>query len=103
MKTIVEVEVSKEGYELVSGLSKFIAAAKKEVEDNDGFSLIDDIAGITAAFGEFVLPALTGVTEIGKEIEEDKTAFAKGVALGITELVEVFIPEKKEAEIKAAE
>lgn len=98
MKMKVEVEVSKESYELASGLAKFMAAVKKEIEDNGGWSATDDVPGIIAASVTELLPAMDGVMSIAAEIEEDKTAFAKGVALGLSEIVEIFVSKKTPAE-----
>jgi len=92
----VEVEVSKEAYELMSGLARFIKKVKLEVDDNGGWSATDDIAGIIAASVTDLMPALEGVMSISKEMEEDKTAFTKGVALGLSEMVEIFLQEKEE-------
>jgi len=90
MKMKVEVEISKESYELSHGIAKFIAAVKKEIADNGGWSMTDDIPGIIAAAVADLIPAMDGVMSISDEMAEDKVAFTKGLLLGMSELVSVF-------------
>lgn len=95
MKLEVTAEVAKESYELASGLAKFAAVVKKEVDDNGGWEMGDDLPGVIQAAVSELLPALDGVTKLSSEIKEDKVAFAKGVLLGLSELVEVFVPSEE--------
>lgn len=92
----VEVEVSKEGYELITGIASAIKKIKMEVDDNGGWDMADDLSGIIAAAVTDLLPALEGSMKIKEEFENDRTALMKGIILGSTELVEVFIPKKEE-------
>ena len=75
---LVEVEVSKEAYELGVGAARIIAAVKSAV--SDGWDVGQDLPPIIAAlFAE--MAAVEGVDKIGDEMKEDPAAFAKAVSL----------------------
>ncbi len=82
MKIKVEVEVSKEAYELGQGVVAVLKAAKLAAAD--GWQLGQDLPVIAmAAFGQ--VAALQGVDQIGVEIKEDPAAFAKAISLSIAD------------------
>jgi hypothetical protein len=88
-KVSVQMEVAKEIYELTQGISSFIALAKKEIDDNGGWSLGDDLPGLITAAAP-LLQAIKGIDKIKDELAEDKVAFVKGLVAGIADLAEIF-------------
>ncbi len=90
MKTEVTVLVSKEAYELSKGIVKFIGTIKKEVEDNEGWSMIDDLPGILTALPDLI-SALDGAMSIPEEINEDRGAFARAMVLGLSDIADLFV------------
>ena len=87
----VEVEVAKEPYELAQGLAKFVAAVKAEIEDNGGWSSVDDLPGVISAAVTELLPAVQGMAEVPEEMRGDPVSFGKGLALGLADLAQVFV------------
>ena len=86
MKQQISIEVSKETYELGQGLAKFVMAVKEATDD--GFSYGDDIPDIISSAVGDLLPALDGVSDIGKEFKEDPRVFAQTVLIIGTNIVE---------------
>jgi len=87
-KVVVSVEVSKEAYELGQGVVKFALAVKESLAN--GWQLGEDMPiVIAAAFSELV-PAISGVSQIGDEFKEDPAAFAQAFALAGGELAKMF-------------
>lgn len=86
----VEIEVSKEMYELGKGLTDFVAAVKKELDDNGGWDAADDLPGVISAAVMSLLPAMEGVSNISLELEEDKAAFARAVLVSLSGIADVF-------------
>jgi len=87
-KIKVETEVSKELYELGTGIGKFALVVKLALAD--GFKAGDDLGPILgSALGDLV-PGLQGVELVGEEFKEDKMAAVEAVILGLKPfLVEV--------------
>ena len=83
MKVKVEVEVSKEAYELGTGAARIIKAVKNAVAD--GWQAGEDLPPIIASlFAE--MAAVEGVDKINEEMKEDPAAFAKAVALALSDV-----------------
>lgn len=77
-KMKVEVEVSKETYELGKGVAAFVEAVK--ASQKDGWQTGADVpAVITAAIADLV-PAMDGMSKVKDEVA-DKVAFANACAL----------------------
>jgi len=98
MVEVIEVEVSQKAYALVKGFSSFIKKVKEEVQDNEGFSAVDDLPGILGAAVTDLVPAFDGITTIGEDFKSNKKAFIRGVLIGLDELVQIFVEEEKEEE-----
>ena len=96
MVEVVEVEVSEKSYRLVKGFSGFIKKVKTEVQDNEGFSALDDLPGIFSAAVSDLVPAMEGITTIGEDFRANKKAFIRGVLVGLDELVAIFVEEDQE-------
>ncbi len=90
-KISVQIEVTKEVYELASGLAKFVAVVKKEVSDNGGWSMGDDLPAIVQETISGLLPALQGMDKIKDEIAGDKVAFTRGLVVGLADIAEIFV------------
>lgn len=97
MSTVtVQVEVSKETYELGQGI---LAMIKAVIEANkDGWQMGADIPALAvAAFGQ--MTAVEGIDQIPTEIEENPAAFGKALALTIADGYAAL--KKKDAEVVA--
>lgn len=80
-KVKVELECSKETYELGKGLADFVAAVKTALAD--GWQLGTDIPVVVSAALATLVPAIDGVTKVKDELAEDKKAFVNAaVATG---------------------
>jgi hypothetical protein len=84
-KQMVQVEVSKEMYELGMGLASVVDAVKQATAD--GWQPGQDLPAIVVAAIAILPPALQGVDQIKSEIAEDKGAFIAAVALPIAEVI----------------
>jgi len=82
METVkVELECSKETYELGKGLADFIGAVKTALAD--GWQLGTDIPVVISAALSTLVPAVDGVTKVKDELASDKKAFVNAaVATG---------------------
>ena len=77
-KIKVEVEVSKETYELGQGLVKMLDAVL--AANKDGWQMGQDLPEVAiVAFQQ--MSAVEGVEKIGDEMKDDPVAFGKAVAL----------------------
>lgn len=77
-KIKVEVEVSKESYELGAGLVAIIKAVRLAAAD--GWQMGQDLPAIAmSAFGQ--MTAIEGIDKIDDEIKADPAAFGKALAL----------------------
>ena len=95
MKIKVEVEVSKEAYELGNGAARFIKAVKDALAD--GWELGADLPPIVGAlFAE--MAALEGVDQLDDEYKEDPAAFLKAAMLGLSEIYAAVKPPEAPAE-----
>ena len=83
MSTIkVEVEVSKETHEACAGIVAMLVAVKEAKKD--GWQAGQDLPKIAmVAFGQ--MAAIEGVDLIDDEMREDPVAFARALALGISD------------------
>lgn len=71
----IKLKVAKEAFELSDAIADFVIVAMKEVKDNAGWSVIDDLPAIGVALVA-MLPALNGATLIGAEMKENPVQFA---------------------------
>lgn len=90
----VKVEVADHAYKFSSGLAKAIKKIVVEIEDNGGFNVGDDLAGIVSVALTDLVPALTHIAELKQEAKNDKIEFYKGILLGVSDLVEVFVEKE---------
>jgi hypothetical protein len=80
-KVKVELECSKETYELGKGLADFIGAVKTALAD--GWQLGTDVPVVISAALATLVPAVDGVMKVKDELAEDKKAFVNAaVATG---------------------
>ena len=71
METVkIEVSVPKEIHELASGLAEFVVEIMKEIKSNGGWTVGDDLAGLSVAAMK-LLPAINGALSIGEEFKTD--------------------------------
>ena len=87
----VETEVSKEVYELASGLGKFAVDVKKAIAD--GFQLGQDASIIIGSLMTNVVPGLDGIDKIPAEAKDDPAATAAGILIGFGPLVKELMPK----------
>ena len=78
----VQIEVSKEAYELGQGLKNAFAAILPDPKNP---------TKILAAIVQYLLPALDGVTAIPAEAKADKAAFIRGLALSLEDIAFLFL------------
>lgn len=81
----IEVECSKEIYELGSGVCKFVAKVKEALAD--GWKTGEDLPPILAAAMEDLVPAIQGVSSIKDEFAENKSAAINALVLPFSKLV----------------
>lgn len=94
----VEVEVSKESYELGQGLVALLKAVM--VAKRDGWQIgVDAPAIVMAAVGQ--MAAIEGVEKIQDEMKADPAAFAKALGLALADAYGV-VQEEKALEDAAA-
>ncbi len=94
----VEVEVSKEGYELGQGAVNLLGAIKEVT--SDGFQVGQDLPHlVTVAFGQ--MAAIEGIEKVKDEFKNDPAAFLKGVAMSLADGYAVLKGKKAIEEPKA--
>ena len=89
----VEVKVAKETHEAVSGLVKFVAAAKGAADD--GWNAGDDIPVVLNSLMAELIPALQGVTLIPDEFADHPSEFVAALTASIPELAAIFLKRKE--------
>ena len=87
LKTVT-VTVTKEAHELGEGLAKFVAVAKKCVED--GFQAGQDIPPLMASAIADLVPALEGANKVGAE-SANKQEFANAIYLSLSPIAFQFV------------
>jgi hypothetical protein len=81
-KIKIEIEVSKETYELGQGLVAMLTAVM--VAKKDGWQMGTDIPAVAmAAFGQ--MAAIEGIDLIDEEIKEDPSAFGKSLMCALAD------------------
>lgn len=93
-KLKVEQEVSKEAYELSSGLKKAIEDVQKALAD--GWQPGQDLPVMLQALMMDIVPAVQGVDKMGAEMVEDTEAFVTAFLLPFKSLAFDLIAKKKE-------
>lgn len=86
-KLSIEVEVSKETYELGMAVGSMISGIKGALED--GWDLGEDLPAIVQAVVRNLGETMEGIREAGDEWEEDPQAFIAAVSLSIAEVMEI--------------
>lgn len=81
MNMKVEVEVTKEAYELGQGIAKFHEAVKTALAD--GWDTTKDIPPIIQAAIVDLVPAMQGADQVGSEAK-DKQPFTNAIYLGLS-------------------
>lgn len=89
MNMLVEVEVSKEAYELGQGLSKFHRAVKEALAN--GWQSDQDMSPIIQSALADLVPAMQGADQSLTEAQTDTQAFANSVYLGISDITFQYI------------
>jgi len=84
-KLKIEVEVSKEMYELGIGLGQVVLKMKEALED--GFQVTDDIPVIIQTAIKDLVPAMKGIEQIDDEAKEDLGSFLDAVWLSLKPVV----------------
>lgn len=83
-KKTVEIEVSKEAYELMEGLKGVIRSTKEALKD--GWQPGQDIPVIFSSALTNLIPAVKGADKIGEEAEEELEAFVTGLMVQAKEI-----------------
>lgn len=97
-KLTVEVEVSKEAYELMDGIKKVVESVKKALAD--GWQPGQDVPTILMESLTALVPAVAGAESIGSEAKEELEAFVTGLGIKSKEIGFLFY--KKDEEQSAA-
>jgi len=92
LKTEVVLVVPKETHEFAEGIAVFVAALAKEIKDNGGFAVGDDLPGIAAAAIALV-PAIHGAMSLGADFHEDPVGFSTCWALAGAKIASTIIAE----------
>jgi len=82
-KVTVQVEVSKEAYELGQGVAKFVTATKAALAD--GWQAGQDLPAVMSSAISDLIPALEGVQQIPDEAQ-DKQALVNALYLSLSPL-----------------
>jgi len=86
-KVSVEVEVTKEAYELGQGLVDIIKAVKMALAD--GWQVGKDLPAIVASTVGNLGKMVDGIDQLDDEASEDLAAFAKALGLSVADAVAV--------------
>ena len=86
----VQVQVSKESYELAKALAKMVIEAKKA--GKDGFQLVPDSIAIVTACYQDIMAAVSGIEKIGEEFKMDKAAMTMAFVAVIPEILDALAP-----------
>lgn len=93
-KQKLEVEVSKEAYEL--GLALFgIVKAVKDAAADGKIELAEVVAAVVAQVSPIV-SAVQGIDQLDDEVKEDIAAFSKALALPLADIPGLFLAPKQE-------
>lgn len=84
----VEVEVSKEAYELGAGIAKFHAVVKTALAD--GWQIGQDIPPIMSSALSDLVPAMQGADQVSAE-SKDMQAFSNAIFLGLSPIAFSYI------------
>lgn len=87
-----ELECAKEAVELGEGVSKFVLALKKALED--GWQLDQDLPVIIQSAMADLIPSIEGMEEIGAETANTQ-AFVNAVYVGLHPIPFAFIAKKE--------
>ncbi len=98
-KIKIEQEVSKEAYELASGLSNAVDHVKSALAD--GWQPGKDLPVVMQAVLMDIVPAVQGVDQMSAEMAEDEEAFVTAFLLPFKSLAFSLLKKKKE-QIKLA-
>lgn len=93
-KQMVEVEVTKEAYELGEGLKGVVKAVKDALAD--GWQAGEDVPAILVNSLTALAPAVIGAEKVGEEAKEELEAFVTGLMVKSKEIGFMFY-EKPEA------
>lgn len=85
----VEVQVSKEAYELAQKLVQFVAESKKALDD--GWQLGSDLPVVLAAVMQDLIPAIQSLNAVAPGFQENPKAFVQALELGLTDMAFVFL------------
>lgn len=88
----IEVQVSKESYELGQGFVRFASAIKNALAN--GWQPSQDIPVLLTAAMTDLVPAFNGVDKVGTEFEEARAAFLKAWAITGVDMADLFFPAK---------
>lgn len=93
---IVEVpaKVTKEGYELTQRLKAIVEVVHAQLAD--GWQATQDLPPILTTTLMNLVPAVEAVSKVKDEVTAHPMEFGRGVALGASEIAEVFVAKKEE-------
>ncbi len=94
-KKKIEVEVSKEAYELMEGLHGMVKSIQEALAD--GWQAGQDIPKIVMDSISILMPAVDGADKIPAEAKEELEAFVSGVMLKSKDIGFMFYEKKEEA------
>lgn len=93
-KVKVEVEVSKELYDVTHGLVSFVDDVMKALED--GYQMGDDFPEILTSAMNHLIPAVDGFSKVPGHVKDDKKGFIYACGLMGGDLYDVVTREPNE-------
>jgi hypothetical protein len=91
-KTKLEVEVSKEAYELGAAVVSLVAGVKNLMAD--GKVEVAEIVALAMAEMTSLVEAVKGIDQLDEEAKEDVAAFSKAFAIPLADVPGMFITPK---------
>jgi len=92
----VTTQVAKESYELGEGVTKFVTAMKKALDD--GWQAGEDLPPIMSSALSDLVPAFQGVEKIKDEPKTDPEAFSDACYLGMKKIPFLWVKGQPVAE-----
>lgn len=93
-KKVVEVQVTKEAYELAEGLKQIVMAIQEAT--TDGWQTTQDLPVIITKAITNLVPAIAGAEKISEEAKEELEAFATGLMIKSKEIGFLFYKKKEQ-------
>lgn len=87
-KLVVQVEVSKEAYELAQALVKLASVVKEQLAD--GWEPLSDIPAVIMTAIRELPAAINGVDQLDDEMKADPSAFAQAFLVSAGDMAKMF-------------